>query len=207
MAEEAATAGAVSTELQSARKRAGLSREKVASALNVSAKTIERWEKTGRIGPAELRSIRAFYQNPEGAVGSAGLDNDVPRGTPNRAVMRGTLSPLQGGDPRLMRITMFEREMIRIGANDAEADDIRERAVSYLDSLFARGATDIDRELDLYLDASLRPWVTKRIEERATQAKPAETPSVRKQGRGSPIHHEEAEGAKPARPRRAGGDR
>lgn len=207
MAKEAATAGAMAIELQSARKRSGLSREKVASGLNVSAKTIERWEKTGHIGPAELRAIRAFYRDALASEGGSSLDNDVPRDTSNRAVVRGTLGPLQGGDPRLMRITVFEREMIRMGASDLEADDVRERAASYLESLLARDESDVDRQLDLYLEASLRPWVTKRIEHRASHPDDAAANPMVNPGRGAPVLPEEVAGEKSAKRRRVGGDR
>lgn len=71
-------AKAIARELWASRNATGLSRERVGRAMDVSAKTIERWETSGRIGPAELRELRAFYER---AMAPAGIDNVVPRGT------------------------------------------------------------------------------------------------------------------------------
>lgn len=67
---------------------------------------------------------------------------------------------------RLSRADQFEREMIRLGADDFEADHVRIRARSFIESVQSSGGTDTNltdveliEELENYLNYSLRPWV------------------------------------------------
>ncbi|HTE46540.1 MAG TPA: helix-turn-helix transcriptional regulator [Gemmatimonadaceae bacterium] len=71
----------ISEELKGLRDKTGYSRERVAQGVGKSAKTIERWENSGHIGPAELRKLRHFYDMELDPAQSKSLDNDVPRGT------------------------------------------------------------------------------------------------------------------------------
>lgn len=66
-------------ELTRLRSELGVGREKVAAALGVSAKSVERWEKTGRLRPTDLRRVRLYYARE--LRGAPGLDTDVPRDT------------------------------------------------------------------------------------------------------------------------------
>lgn len=152
----------ISTELQTARKQAGLSRERVASLLGVSAKTIERWELSGKVGPAQLRAIRAFYAD----VGQRSLDNDVTRGTSSSAETADTAG-------RMRRVESFQREMLRLGADDFEADNIDTMGVRFISAAEAWPIinpghdVDVDAEIVLFLEFALRPWVLERIKQRA----------------------------------------
>lgn len=151
----------IAIELADSRQSSGLSRERVAQALGVSAKTIERWEKSGRIGPAELREIRAFYASGR----QTGLYNDVPRGTSALA----DATALPGHLTALAR--RFELEMARLGATNEEVDHVdatlRSEHVAVLINQRPDGSPrtgdERDAEFRLQMRALLR-WLLMRME-------------------------------------------
>jgi hypothetical protein len=76
---------------------------------------------------------------------------------------------------RRRRIETFEREMIRLGADDFEADHVRSRARSFLESVLSSGGTEdiseeeLDRELELYLQNNLKVWVEEHMAKRGAR--------------------------------------
>lgn len=169
----------ISTELQAARKISGLSRERVASLLGVSAKSIERWEMSGKVGPAQLRALRGVYADV--AAGRISTDNDVSRGT-SQPTESARAESDKAYSARLRRVEEFKRQMVRVGADDFEADQVEmlgERFVLSMAAAYANHPSypiDEDEEVDLFLRFGLRPWVIERIERRNPPA-PIEDPA------------------------------
>lgn len=88
----------------------------------------------------------------------------VPYGTrPNR------------GAARRKRADAFVNEMVRIGADDFEADYVRERVRTFIESvLFGDGAPELteqeyDEELDEYMNKILRAWVVAHMKKRGVK--------------------------------------
>lgn len=102
------------------------------------------------------------------------VGKNVPRGTVAEQV--GTYEAGRGA-ARIRRAEQFEREMVRLGANDFEADHVRIRARNFIESVLSHGGTDddqltdddLDHELELYLLNSLRPWVIDQMKKRGVE--------------------------------------
>src|SRR5438045_1320732 len=118
--------------------------------MRVSAKTIERWETTGRLGPDKLRDLRSFYER---AMIPESLDNVVPRGTV--AVNGARYSQADAPAPRfpiaaLLRLpalrawqNAFRAELLELGASpEQEESAMRTVTDRQLLARFAGGSTD-----------------------------------------------------------------
>jgi hypothetical protein len=88
----------------------------------------------------------------------------------------GPRSPLlRSSSARAQRVQAFVNDMVRLGADDFEADYVRERGRSYVESvLFADGAPELteaeyDAELDEYLNKILRTWVINHMKARGAK--------------------------------------
>jgi transcriptional regulator with XRE-family HTH domain len=149
--------GDVHAELKLWRERAGLTLEQAAVAIGVASySTVWRWESGERApGSENYRKAMTIYRR----LAEERHAGNVPRGTNGR-------EGAQGFATRTKRIELFEREMIRLGADDFDADYVRRAARDFIEQIHSAGGTDVDEELETYLEYSLRPWVLKRIDQR-----------------------------------------
>jgi transcriptional regulator with XRE-family HTH domain len=82
-------------------------------------------------------------------------------------VSRGTLTTNYDATmTRALRINAFEREMIELGANQDDLDQVRAKSRNHVESMHSFEGTDPDEDLETFLRFSLKPWVLKRIEQR-----------------------------------------
>jgi transcriptional regulator with XRE-family HTH domain len=142
-----------------ARERSGLTQEQAAQELGLSVASMSRKELGKQ--PVTSRDVAAMERIADGAPRLV----KVPRGT---LVAR---EPVARYNAKLDRIQAFERQMIRLGADDFEADHVRERARAFVEAIHSQGGTDIDEELELYLEASLKPWVVAHMKRRGAKPK------------------------------------
>jgi transcriptional regulator with XRE-family HTH domain len=149
-------------EFKAAREAAGLTQDQAAQLLGVTGKTVSRWETGAPIKPRDLAGAKSIFA--EIVRQREFLDKKVPRGT--MSLMERILGEEGPGDARRKRIEQFEREMVRIGADDFDADYVRRAARDFIEQIHSAGGTDVDEELETYLEYSLRPWVLKRIDQR-----------------------------------------
>jgi transcriptional regulator with XRE-family HTH domain len=144
----------IALELQESREATGFSREKVAQAIGKSAKTIERWETTGRLGPAELRRIRAFYA--EAAAGHVYLDNDVIRST-NRSRLAGVseASPSYSPARITIRVALWLADFVAALRDAKVPDDEIDEAVSLVTHPTALTRNKGGKRVDLTEDEAI----------------------------------------------------
>jgi transcriptional regulator with XRE-family HTH domain len=178
--------------LRKRREEIGLSQAQAAIDIGVTERTLRRWESTGIVSKLRDREqIELRY----------GKRFPWPDNLPD--VSRGTVVRERAPDPyraRNDRIANFEREMVRLGADDFEADLSRALAAEFVDALGrpapeGEAPLDPDAELEFFLNNGLRPWVARRIQLRAASSqeslpggakfeadhvRPAERPSTKK---------------------------
>jgi transcriptional regulator with XRE-family HTH domain len=171
---------AIARELVSRREALGISRERVARAVGVSAKTIERWENSGRVKSLELQTIRAFFRQAESDPLS--LDNVVPRGT-----MRvSETTRVEFGLPDWMerRAVAVERDLARAGATNAQLDYVSNvlrgdptiRLILFADDGARRPENEQERQFEGLVDL-MRLWV-ERSPHVAGTIRPPQTPGA-----------------------------
>ncbi len=162
-------ASAIGSILRRARENAGLSRAAAAQQIGVDPQTLYRWEEEDGAPKADvsriLRAEAAYGVDLVSALRRC-LGVAVPRGTSPGAKFR--------VPPRLApRIELFERDVIRMGADDFEVDHIRDVLRSSETASLFRGSAagarltpeEEESELEILFD-SLRAWVRRRIERR-----------------------------------------
>lgn len=147
---------------QRLREQAGLTQAQAARLLHVHTQTVSRWERGERqIKARDLEEARRLFKMSEG------LSRNVPRGTKPS-------EELSGWDQLLGR---FEREIIRMGATDMEADFVI--AALSTKAAFKLCTEDaIGREYPrekvqdewVRLFRSMIPWIEQRIDERKAAA-------------------------------------
>jgi transcriptional regulator with XRE-family HTH domain len=182
----------VAKELVSRREALGISRERVARAVGVSAKTIERWENSGRVKPVELQTLRAFFRQAE--ADPLGLDNVVPRGT--MRVSETTRVEFGLPDWIERRAVAVERDLARAGATDAQLDyvssvlrgDATVRLILFNDDGARRPQKEQERQFEDLVDL-MRLWVER---SRSTREREA--------FRGHPVRRTGRTGREPAAP-------
>lgn len=179
----------VGAELKRLREDAGLGRERVAAALGFSAKSIERWERTGELKPHVLAVLRGFYAklkaDPTLAVG---LDTVQPRGL-RRPQLRDDLDVEAAADvlndPQARAFFSSLRELLHgVGATldeeDAAVFAVRASAIH-------AGLTQLDDVLyrfDIAADAIIRYLIEARARRDALDdarhpvPRPAPTPTA-----------------------------
>jgi transcriptional regulator with XRE-family HTH domain len=176
----------------------GVSNAELAAAVDVDPATVSQW-RTDAFPPnderlkkiAELLGVTvAWLRYGSDSVLAKALSGELgeptsPLGRRGRAVFERPPDEIVqvgahrrvGGAARTQRINAFTNEMVRLGADDFEADYVRERSRTYVESvLFADGAPDLseaelDAELEDYLTKILRTWVINHMKARG--AKPA----------------------------------
>lgn len=145
-----------------------MTQAQLAAAIDVDAQTVARWERDERTPNAEdFGKVQRLQDNHAKQTGISTL---VPRGTSEQT----------------RRIEAFEREMLRLGADDFEADQVRALGLAFLGAVGANTAIVLIDEVELYLNSGLRPWVLKRIERRRTgdpQADQSDEPSWKRAAR------------------------
>lgn len=168
--------------LKSERTSAEVSQEEVARVMGVSVKTVQRLEQAETVKPGHAVAFRSAVDALVRARSERRRpDNVVPRGTSTEAHSASVVSGR--GTLRLRRADAFEREMVRLGANDFEADHVRTRARNFLESVLSHGGTpdltedDLDQEFEVYLQSSLRPWVIDQMKKRGEDPGPGDSGS------------------------------
>lgn len=171
--------------LKAWREKAKLTQAEAAQALGVASITVSRWERgvVIEIEPANMAGIARVYDVALTdvfallGIHDKALVTDVPRGTRDTVTRFARITQERAATKRAAdrtrRAEQFEREMIRLGANDYEADHVRVRARSFLESVLSSGGTEdavdeeaLDREFDIYLQNSLRLWVIDQMKKR-----------------------------------------
>lgn len=144
--------------LKDAREAAGLTQEDAGQLLDRDKQTLSRWERGERkISAEDYERAMALYATRSG-------DPSI-----GQAVLRGTRAPLRFAST----FDRFEREIIRMGADDFEVDHVRNVLRSpETAKLFHMGepgkvmtAEDQERELAIQLDV-LRLWVKRHMDAR-----------------------------------------
>lgn len=136
----------------------------LAKRLGVRPATVSEWE-SGKTRPtrANVGAVAAVLGVPESELLRA------------PAVVGEAMAPYDSRSAaRFRRAESFEREMVRLGADDFEADFVRVRSRNYIESILSSGGTeteglsddDLDRELEAYLSGFLRTWVREHMKAR-----------------------------------------
>jgi transcriptional regulator with XRE-family HTH domain len=158
--------------LRAARERARLTQAEAARLLGVDKQTISRWER-GETAVKAADHNRALERY--GAADGGRLD------TVGSNVSRGTSPALARFAPAVDR---FEREIIRLGADDDEVDRIRAilRAPPVTGVLVAGSPEEQDAEFDIFLEAC-RVWLKLHMQRRGLDTRPSYVRAAESHGR------------------------